>query len=133
MSDYECYGKKVFEDLVGKTVVSITVSDNKTVIDFGVNDGSKYTMYHKRDCCEDVYVESVDGDLLDLIGTPILQAEVVDSNTTPDGFKHEYGEPGSQTWTFYKLATIEGSVTIRWFGSSNGYYSEAVTFERVAT
>ena len=70
------------------------------------------------------------GDLEDLIGHPIFMAEeVTNENTNPPGVEiPEYQD--SFTWTFYKLATIKGSVTVSWYGESNGYYNESVSFKR---
>ncbi|MBN9601851.1 MAG: hypothetical protein J0G33_02860 [Afipia felis] len=115
-----------FSDLTGKTLVRAEqVGDDR--IEFECDDGSVGELYHSQDCCEYVVVESITGDLADLIGTPILLAEEVSSSDDPPGYKHEY-QPESQTWTFYKLRTIKGSVDIRWHGTSNGYYSESVSF-----
>jgi len=116
-----------FEDLKGKVLKEATVGDRE--IRFVTVDGDIYRMFHYQDCCESVYVESVVGDVQDLVGEPILVAEEVTSHDNPeDAEVSEYQE--SFTWTFYKLATRKGYVDIRWYGESNGYYSERVSFEK---
>jgi hypothetical protein len=114
------------EKLLGKTLLSIDVDQKSDEIIFHCEDGEKYLMHHDQDCCESVYIEDIAGDLNDLINTPITMAE---GSSNCDDPKHEDEE--SHTWTFYKLATVKGYVTIRWYGSSNGYYSESVYFEQV--
>jgi hypothetical protein len=74
-----------------------------------------------------VSVEDVAGDLQDLIGSPVLFADERTSND-PEPGQGEKGEYDSYTWTFYRIGTVKGTVVIRWYGSSNGYYSERVSF-----
>lgn len=122
-----------FKDLLGYTLERIDVNEGKDEILFvTVDNGPQFKMYHEQNCCEGVSIESITGDLADLIGSPILVAEESTSDATPEGYTHEY-EPESQTWTFYKLATIKGWVDIRWYGNSNGYYSESVDFLEIPT
>lgn len=113
-----------FSSLVGKTLTSWERRDdgeNEELIFKTSNE--TFRMFHNQDCCETVRIEDICGNMDDLIGSPILQAEV----STNEG-KEKFS---SFTWTFYRIATIKGSVVIRWYGSSNGYYSEYVSFEKV--
>lgn len=121
---------KEFSDLVGKTIISIDGAEhNSDEIKIHCDDGSVYMMSHYQSCCENVSVEDVCGDIGDLLDTPILDArEETSTNQAPPASEYE---PESYTWTFYILRTIKGSVTLRWFGSSNGYYSESVNFELI--
>jgi hypothetical protein len=122
-----------FETLKGMTINSfndgeIPQKDDDEII-FNMSDGNKYKMHHYQDCCEHVSIEDICGDMEDLLNSEILQAEEVSSNENPEGVNPEYQD--SFTWTFYKLGTNKGSVTIRWYGESNGYYSESVDFEKI--
>jgi hypothetical protein len=88
-------------------------------------------VYHAQDCCEYVAIEDVTGDAIDMVGHVLEMCEVVTSYDDPPA-----DTQGSHTWTFYKFGTIDGYVTVRWLGSSNGYYSEevcAVFSEEVAS
>lgn len=125
------YGNYVnISEFVGKVFTSITVNDSKDEIDFVTEAGEQYKMHHEQDCCESVSIEDIVGDLNDLLNNPILLAEEATSDVyPPDKVAPEYYE--SFTWTFYKLATIKGYVDLRWYGSSNGYYSESVQISKL--
>ncbi len=123
------YDVLTIEYLKGKTLVSVE-NDNDHELIFTTTDGERFKLFHAQECCEDVYLDDVAGDLQDLVGEPILQAEEV-RGLTPDYFDPTNHD--SYTWTFYKLATRKGYVDLRWLGSSNGYYSESVNFERIGS
>ena len=116
-------------ELVGKTLVKVEQVGDQEIF-FTTNEGKQYKLYHWQDCCESVTIEDVAGDLADLVGEPILIAEEATSDKNPDGVETDIW--GTCTWTFYKFATRKGYVDIRWYGESNGYYSEAVYFMQVA-
>ncbi len=120
----------IMEEFLGKTFLKVNVVDEDS-IKFVREDGHIYVMKHEQDCYESVYIEDINGDLNDLVGSPILIAE--ESCSTNDDEILEEGSESSEdyrdesfTWTFYRFATVKGFVDIRWYGCSNGYYSESV-------
>lgn len=104
--------------MIGKTFSNVIASENELTF---IDNDKKYKFHHNQDCCESVCIEEIHGDIIDLIGNPILYAEEISSNSNDDY--------GIEKWTFYKFATIKGSVTVRWYGSSNGYYGINVDFD----
>ena len=127
--DFESVGRwnsGSLEDLslmVGKTLSLAERSGDE--LHLAATDGTLVRLWHEQDCCESVSIEDVDGDLHDLLGSPLTMAEAVSSDDAPPPASHYPGE--SFTWTFYKFATLKGYVTIRWYGTSNGYYREGVS------
>lgn len=117
-----------FNSLRGEIIHDIIINSNKSSILFiieGQGEYLFYQMHHEQDCCESVLINDINGDLSDLIGEVVTQADESSSDAKGDEIGDDAG-----VWTFYKLATIKGYVTIRWLGISNGYYAMDVEFKK---
>jgi len=113
--------KEIITKMIGLTFISVENKDNCELI-FTSEDGIQFIFYHDQDCCECVSIDDICGDLEDLVGSPLLVASE-ETNLSED-VDPTYEE--SYTWTFYKFATLKGYVDVKWYGESNGYYSESV-------
>ncbi len=139
--DYDNFHSADFEELKGKTFTKIDgLERNSEQIKFFCSDGSEFRLTYYQDCCASCSIEDINGEVEDLLNCRVLLAEEVSSDK-PDLIEQvkrrlnkkdddNYFSEDSETWTFYKLSTIKGFMTIRWYGSSNGYYSETATFEK---
>jgi len=120
-------------ELTGKTLAECC-QEGHDELHLITTSGDHYKLYHKQDCCENVEIEDICGDLPDLIGSPLSEVEVVtNSKEHPAGVDCDLDpDEDSFTWTFYKFRTQKGSVVIRWYGTSSGSYSERVDAVRVS-
>ena len=120
-----------FSILKGLTITSIDgLEDDSAEVIFTTSEGRRFEMSHSQDCCERVSIEDICGDINDLLNSPILLAEEVTSEEDPEDIQKDYHDC-LYCWTFYKLSTFKGDVTIRWYGESNGYYSVSVDFHEI--
>lgn len=106
------------KELIGKTLVEIIGDVGSDCLEIRTDDGD-YEFYHSQECCESFYLADVDGNLQDLIGQKI------------EFIEEEIGGEGSGTWTFYKIGTPKDTLTLRFVGESNGYYSESCDFRKL--
>lgn len=117
-------------DLKGKTLVEITGAEvGSEEIIFTTSEGKKYKMWYEPDCCASCNIDDICGEIETLLNTPIIEAYESSNHSDPPK-KDSYGSDPSYTWTFYVIRTNLGTVTIKWYGSSNGYYSESVSFAK---
>lgn len=110
-----------FEEIKGKVLVAWKGEKGGEELELIFDDGERFVLCHYQDCCEQVWLEDIIGDLDDLIGQEILLAEERTENRRDDKWSD------STTFTFYELRCRKASVTLRWVGESNGYYSEEVS------
>lgn len=118
------YNDLLLNGLVFKSVTKTGYNEIRFELadDCVVKEGSKKRVLvfgHNQDCCENVGIEQIDGDLSDLEGVPLMMAQEATCENPEPGDDCSY-------FTFYKFATIKGYVTVRWLGESNGYYSTSV-------
>ncbi len=123
-------GYRDFSALIGEKLVSVEGCEvDSEGIAFKTESGKVFNMYHDQDCCESVRIVQIDGDVADLVGEVFDARE--ESGETPADYA-DFNFDYSYTWTFYVIRTERGTVTIRWLGESNGYYSESVSFKELA-
>ena len=109
--------------IIGKTIVEIKGEDE---IIFSCSDATKFRMYHFQDCCENVSVDCILGDVNNLLNSPVNHAEETHPDIPCENLSSE-----SFTWTDFRIITEKGEVIYRWLGVSNGYYGETPEFEEL--
>ena len=111
-----------FSDLSGQTIVNIQGDKGDEFAVLTLADGRQMGMAHIQDCCESVTLESIRGDIEMVVGHEIEYAAETSGSAEPAlSFLDD-----SHTWTYYYIRTEGGSIVIRWYGTSNRYYSENV-------
>ena len=123
-----------FDAMIGTVMKTIKGEVGDEEMRFMSEDGRQFIFWYEHDCCANCQIEDICGDLSDLVGSPIVEAEEV-TNYVPEGdpLAKRYYRPESFTWTFYRFSTGKGTVTVRWLGESNGYYSETVSYRVLET
>ena len=92
------------ELLKGQTITSIEGAEVQSdEIVFTLSSGKIIRMYHDYDCCETVYLEDIQGEILDLLDPPLIMAE---ESTNSEDDLGLLTSAQSFTWTFYWFATI---------------------------
>lgn len=115
-------------------ITNVKTNENFEIV-FETENNKKITMFHKQNCCEDVFIYSETDNLDILIGKTILDVtEIFLEDETFDRSIEEKYKQVLFTWTFYKffykgVDNKTEEIEIIWFGTSNGCYDEGIQFK----
>lgn len=109
----------------GLTIKNIVVIDD-IIVHLVLENGHIISLYHDQDCCEEVFIADGLDELLKLKGERLIDISTVTEDVSDEDKKCRKSE--SATWTFMNVYTDKDTAQLRWYGSSNGYYSEDATF-----
>jgi hypothetical protein len=115
------------KQLLNEVITKCEIGNDEVV--FELANGRRFQLTHQQDCCESVTIESVKGEIDFILNSPVLSAlEETSNENPPDADESMIRAQDSFTWTEFKITTEKGFLTIRFYGQSNGWYSEGVDF-----
>lgn len=118
-----------YTEFSGKTIEEIRgCKKHSDEVTIKFTDGSCLKFYHRQDCCESVLLEDFDTEPEYLINTNIVSIEERISRSG-EGIKPLNDWDESYTWSFYVIKTSSSTMVLRWYGESNGWYSETVDID----
>ena len=119
-----------YTEFSGKTIQEIRgCKKHSDEVTIKFTDGTCLKFYHRQDCCETVLLEDFDTAPEDLINTNIISIEERKYSDSENAVKPLNDWAESYTWTFYIIKTSKFTMWMRWYGESNGWYSEEVDID----
>lgn len=116
-----------FKLLEGKVVKSARLLDDNNPhtfnegIYFEIANGPDIAISHEQNCCEGFTVVDDGGDLKEQLAS--LEDQIVVEAELATNEEIDKGCDDVEQWSFYKIRTMTTSITFRFMGTSNGYYS----------
>ncbi len=113
--------------LRGRTIDKVIgLEKDSEVVEIITACGKVFKFFHDQDCCEEVKLVDFDLNPDELVGAYVTSAYLSTSSDQSGKEIKPSEDSESWTWSFYRIVTDKGTLSMRWLGESNGWYSESV-------
>lgn len=102
--------------LVGKTISAIWLTEDKDAIRFDIERSQPIVVLVEGDCCSSSWVEAIENPEA-VVGMPVVDAHDLELERV-----EEYKDGAYFQFYGFSISTIQGTCTIDYRNSSNGYY-----------